>query len=45
MYSKEACKSDMARSTIKKIHKFNEKISNKGSSRLTEQVPIQRQIV
>ena len=45
VYNQGACKSDMPRNTIQEIHKSNDKLNNRGSSILTEHVPIKRRIV
>ena len=45
MHNQGACKRNMPRSTIQEIHKSNYKLTNIGSSRLYEQVPIQRRSV
>ena len=41
MYNQGSCKSNIPFSTIQDIHNSNDKITNIGSSRLPEQVPIQ----
>ena len=45
MYNQGFCKRNVPQSTIKDMHKYNEKITNRGSGILTEKIPIQRRSV
>ena len=45
MYNQGAYNSNMPRIAIQDIHEYNENFTNRGSSRLNEEFPIQRRSV